>query len=63
MAINLPTSIRQFKNKSNVRPAFAFAIIYMPDGTAYDGQKHIVTDPLKLSIGAKLEGELFPRVG
>jgi ectoine hydroxylase-related dioxygenase (phytanoyl-CoA dioxygenase family) len=44
----------------------AMAIIYMPDGTTYDGQKHIVTDPLRekgLNVGDKLEGELFPVVG
>jgi ectoine hydroxylase-related dioxygenase (phytanoyl-CoA dioxygenase family) len=41
----------------------AFAIIYMPDGTTYDGKKHVVTDPLGLNVGDRLEGELFPRVG
>jgi ectoine hydroxylase-related dioxygenase (phytanoyl-CoA dioxygenase family) len=41
----------------------AFAIIYMPDGTTFDGQKHIVTDPLGLNVGDKLEGEMFPAVG
>ena len=40
----------------------AFAIIYMPDGTKYDGKKHVVTDPLNLTIGDKLEGEMFPSV-
>jgi ectoine hydroxylase-related dioxygenase (phytanoyl-CoA dioxygenase family) len=43
----------------------AFAIIYMPDGTTYDGRGHIVTDPLKpgLKLGDGLEGEMFPVVG
>ena len=41
----------------------AFAIIYMPDGTNFDGQKHIVTDPLNLTVGDPLNGELFPFVG
>lgn len=41
----------------------ALAIIYMPDGTEYDGQKHVVTDPLELKEGDKLEGEMFPLVG
>lgn len=41
----------------------AFAIIYMPDGTQYDGKKHVVTDPLKLTEGDTLEGEMFPVVG
>jgi ectoine hydroxylase-related dioxygenase (phytanoyl-CoA dioxygenase family) len=40
----------------------AFAIIYMPDGTTYDGQRHCVTEPLGLPIGAALDGELFPRL-
>ena len=41
----------------------AFAIIYMPDGTTYDGKPHIVTDPLNLKAGDRLEGEMFPLVG
>jgi phytanoyl-CoA hydroxylase len=41
----------------------AFAIIYMPDGTSYDGTEHIVTDSLGLKVGEKLEGEMFPLVG
>lgn len=41
----------------------AFAILYMPDGTKFDGQKHVVTDPLNLTAGDKLEGEMFPLVG
>ena len=40
----------------------AFAILYMPDGTKYDGKKHVVTDPLNLTIGDKLEGEMFASV-
>jgi ectoine hydroxylase-related dioxygenase (phytanoyl-CoA dioxygenase family) len=43
----------------------AFAIIYMPDGTTYDGKGHVVTDPLKpgLNVGDPLAGEMFPLVG
>lgn len=41
----------------------AFAIIYMPDGTRYDGAQHVVTDPLGLEVGAALQGEMFPLVG
>ena len=41
----------------------AFAIIYMPDGTQFDGKKHVVTDPLGLSVGEYLNGEMFPLVG
>jgi phytanoyl-CoA hydroxylase len=40
----------------------AFAIIYMPDGTKFDGKPHVVTDPLKLTEGDKLDGEMFPLV-
>jgi phytanoyl-CoA hydroxylase len=40
----------------------AFAIIYMPDGTTYSGDRHIVTDPLNLTVGQKLDQDLFPRV-
>lgn len=49
-------------NKSE-RMREAFAVLYMPDGTKYDGKKHIVTDPLNLKEGDKLEGEMFPLVG
>jgi ectoine hydroxylase-related dioxygenase (phytanoyl-CoA dioxygenase family) len=38
----------------------AFAIIYMADGTTFSGSPHLVTGPLKLEKGAKLEGETFP---
>lgn len=41
----------------------AFAIIYMPDGTKFDGKKHVVTDPLGLNVGDKFYGEMFPLVG
>jgi phytanoyl-CoA hydroxylase len=40
----------------------AFAIIYMPDGTRYDGAPHLVTDALKLKAGVPLGGDLFPLV-
>src|SRR5439155_26561464 len=49
-------------NKSE-RMREAFAVLYMPDGTKYDGKKHVVTDPLNLKVGDKLEGEMFPLVG
>jgi ectoine hydroxylase-related dioxygenase (phytanoyl-CoA dioxygenase family) len=41
----------------------AFAILFMPDGTKYDGKKHVVTDELEFNVGDKLEGEMFPAVG
>lgn len=40
----------------------AFAIIYMPDGTTFDGTRHVVTEPLNLKPGDKLVGEMFPLV-
>lgn len=41
----------------------AFAIIYMPDGTRFDGKPHIVTDEQGFAAGDLLDSELFPRVG
>jgi phytanoyl-CoA hydroxylase len=41
----------------------AFAIIYMPDGTVYNGTGHPVTDVLGLKAGDRLVGEMFPLVG
>jgi ectoine hydroxylase-related dioxygenase (phytanoyl-CoA dioxygenase family) len=40
----------------------AFAIIYMPDGTRYDGADHIVTDGQGFKSGDSLESALFPLV-
>jgi phytanoyl-CoA hydroxylase len=40
----------------------AFAIIYMPDGTRFDGSKHVVTEGLGLAEGQVLDGDLFPTV-
>jgi ectoine hydroxylase-related dioxygenase (phytanoyl-CoA dioxygenase family) len=42
----------------------AFAIIYMPDGTIYSGQPHVVTDAMdpRPRTGEPLGGELFPLV-
>lgn len=40
----------------------AFAIIYMPDGTRYTGEPHLVTDPLKLEKGSAFADDLFPLV-
>ena len=41
-------------------PRIAQVIIYMPAGTRFDGKGHPVTDPLKLSVGDPLTGDLFP---
>jgi ectoine hydroxylase-related dioxygenase (phytanoyl-CoA dioxygenase family) len=41
-------------------PRRAFAIIYMPDGTTYNGKKHVITDSLKLEISQPISGSLCP---
>lgn len=46
-------------NKSDGRRR-VLSIIYMPDGSVYNGNAHIVTDSLGLKAGQKLEGETFP---
>lgn len=42
----------------------AFAIIYMPADTTYNGVAHVVTDPVKdtLKVGGKFDTPLFPIV-
>lgn len=40
----------------------AFAIIYMPDGTRYDGAPHMVTDGQGIAVGSVLDSETFPLV-
>jgi phytanoyl-CoA hydroxylase len=40
----------------------AHVVIFMPRTTTYDGKPHVVTDPLDLSVGAPLQGALFPDV-
>ena len=40
----------------------AFAVIYMPDGTQYDGADHIVTDGQGFKRGDVLASDLFPMV-
>jgi len=40
----------------------AFAIIYMPDDTRYDGSPHMVTDGQGFAPGQILDGALFPLV-
>lgn len=48
-------------NKSNDTRE-AFAIIYMPDGTSFDGSPHVVTDGQGFRPGDPLSSELFPLV-
>ena len=43
-------------------PRVAHIVIFMEPSTTYNGKSHIVTDPLNLTIGELLAGELFPEV-
>jgi ectoine hydroxylase-related dioxygenase (phytanoyl-CoA dioxygenase family) len=43
-------------------PRVAHAIIYMDEDTRYSGAPHVVTDPLGLTEGDRLDGALFPRL-
>ncbi len=43
-------------------PRVAHVVIYMDSTTTYNGQPHIVTDPLNLEVGQLLQGEFFPRI-
>jgi phytanoyl-CoA hydroxylase len=40
----------------------AHIIIYMDADTTYNGNAHVVTDPLNLTVGQPLDGEMFPPV-
>lgn len=42
------------------KPRRALAIIYMPDGTTFNGKKHVVTEGLGLAEGQPFGGRLFP---
>jgi len=44
-------------------PRVAHIVIFMDAGVTYNGQGHIVTDPLHLSVGDPIKGNLFPEVG
>ncbi|MCL6633589.1 MAG: phytanoyl-CoA dioxygenase family protein [Alicyclobacillus herbarius] len=44
------------------KPRRALAIIYIPDGTVYNGKKHVVTDGAGLAPGEPFRGGLFPRL-
>jgi phytanoyl-CoA hydroxylase len=41
-------------------PRVAHVVIFMDEGTTYAGRPHVVTDPLGLSPGDPLDGDLFP---
>jgi phytanoyl-CoA hydroxylase len=40
---------------------FAHVVIYMDEATTYSGTAHVVTDPLGLTEGTRLDGDTFPR--
>jgi ectoine hydroxylase-related dioxygenase (phytanoyl-CoA dioxygenase family) len=42
------------------KPRRALAIIYMPEGTTYNGKPHVVTDGLNLVEGEPIRGSIFP---
>ncbi len=44
-------------------PRVAHVVIWMDAATTYTGAPHVVTQPLGLTVGQVIEGELFPRVG
>lgn len=44
------------------QPRRVLAIIYMPDGTIYNGKSHLVTDDAGLEAGKPFTGGLFPLV-
>lgn len=41
-------------------PRVGHVIIFMERTTTYSGAPHVVTDPLGLTVGERIEGELFP---
>jgi phytanoyl-CoA hydroxylase len=43
-------------------PRVAHIVIFMEPCTTYNGKGHIVTDPLNLTVGEPIAGELFPEV-
>ncbi|MCC2684514.1 MAG: hypothetical protein K0R75_1413 [Paenibacillaceae bacterium] len=45
---------------TTAQPRRAFAIIYMPDGTTYNGKPHVVTESLKPQMSQPIVGSLCP---
>lgn len=43
-------------------PRMAHVVIYIDEQTTYRDKGHVVTDPLKLVPGRRIEGDLFPTV-
>lgn len=44
------------------RPRRALALIYLPEGTQYNGRRHVVTDDVGLLPGEPFHGGLFPKL-
>ena len=44
-------------------PRIAHVVLFADAESTYNGTRHPVTDPLNLTVGQMLSGELFPRVG
>ena len=44
-------------------PRIAHVVIFMDAESTYSGNRHPVTDPLNLTEGQLLDGEMFPHVG
>jgi ectoine hydroxylase-related dioxygenase (phytanoyl-CoA dioxygenase family) len=42
-------------------PRVAHIIIYMDADTTFNGNSHVITDPLHLKVGDPLDGDLFPQ--
>lgn len=40
---------------------FAHVVIYMDEATTFNGTAHVITDPLGLDAGDRLDGDTFPR--
>jgi ectoine hydroxylase-related dioxygenase (phytanoyl-CoA dioxygenase family) len=40
----------------------AHVIIFMDETATFSGKSHVITNPLELETGARMNGELFPRV-
>jgi ectoine hydroxylase-related dioxygenase (phytanoyl-CoA dioxygenase family) len=41
-------------------PRFAHVVVYAPKAATFNGRRHIVTDPLSLSVGQTLPDDAFP---
>jgi ectoine hydroxylase-related dioxygenase (phytanoyl-CoA dioxygenase family) len=44
-------------------PRVAHTAIFIDAGTRFSGKRHVVTEPLSLTKGDLLDGEMFPEVG